>query len=104
MSNEEIWWPYEFDFGEEYKDIVKQIRRLNDEHMFKVAKLLENALETFADNAERGGIVAQRIRELHKPVYKDSWMEAEAGGEYCSTCKGQMYPCETIKALGGEQE
>ena len=46
----------------------------------------------------------QRIRDLHQPVYRESWMEAEAGGEVCSSCLNQPYPCKTRKALDGEQE
>lgn len=46
--------------------------------------------------------ILENVRALHKPAYRNSWMEAEAGGEYCSSCKSEMYPCSTIKLLNGE--
>ena len=46
---------------------------------------------------------AQRVRDLHNPIYKGGWMEAEGGAFYCSSCVDVLYPCPTIKALDGEQ-
>lgn len=43
-----------------------------------------------------------RVRELHKPVKIYGWLCCS----YCAYVRGeeyQEYPCETIKALDGEQ-
>lgn len=44
----------------------------------------------------------QRVRELHKPVKTYGWLCCS----YCAYVRDedyQEYPCETIKALDGEQ-
>ena len=104
MSTEERWWPYEFDYGEECKSIIKEISAIQDEAMTKIARMLMDKLDDFANNAERGGLVAQRVRDLHKPA---PWCCAMCDGDEeqrCSECYDQPYPCPTIKALDGEQE
>ena len=57
----------------------KQLRELKQEH-----QALENAQ------------AIQRVRELHRIVIEDG------APDYCLECRF-WYPCDTIKALDGEQ-
>lgn len=102
-----LGWPYEFEYGEEIKDVIKCISRINDEYMAKVAGALHDALEEFAANAERGGHIAQKIRALHQPQENGTcscngwyWRQADE----VAMKEPFRYPCPTVKALGGGQE
>ena len=50
----------------------------------------------------------ERVRELHVPVNDGGCGDPECcspGGseDFCFVCQGYEYPCDTIKALDGEQ-
>lgn len=75
--------------------------------MSRIEKIIQNSVELGAYQTKDQEAI-QRVRELHSPVFHCSDCTAEVCDECDSHRHDNMswqikYPCDTIKALDGEQ-
>lgn len=102
---------YIADDEDRMRDLATALRSLLGEYKRLTTELLEahthfavqeGRLREAVTRAEKAEAVIERVRELHKPINRG------AGGMKCSLCTTEdgfleLFPCFTIRALGGDQ-
>jgi len=92
---------YRMVYGGEHEGDKGLLREYN--FMLEVLSGWRSHADFLAELMKQDRAAIQRIRDLHKPVHKGGWMEAEGGDFYCFSCVDVLYPCSTRKALNSEQ-